>query len=316
MTDTASAYPAVSNQEIYMSRATVSLTLAVTALIGALSVPTQAATAAGSLTAADVVDRNIAARGGLSAWHAVQTLSWSGTLDAGGHVKQAAAGEPAKAGAAKTDAAKVGPRNAAQPSYGPGKMPAAPSETGTQAQLPFSLEMKRSRKTRLELEFKGQTAVQVYDGTQGWKVRPFLNRHEVESFTADELKAVASQADLDGYLVDYAAKDIKIELDGVEEVEGKDAYKLKLTLKNKQMLREWIDAKTFLEVKIEGTPRRLDNRVHPVFVSLRDYRSVNGLRFPHVLETSVQGVRTTERIRIEKVVVNPALNESRFAKPT
>src|SRR5919109_2558567 len=36
------------------------------------------------LTAAQIVDKNIAARGGLQAWHAVQTMSWSGKLDAGG----------------------------------------------------------------------------------------------------------------------------------------------------------------------------------------------------------------------------------------
>lgn len=35
---------------------------------------------------------------------------------------------------------------------------------------------------------------------------PFLNRHEVESFTSDEMKAIAAQSDLDGPLVDYAVK--------------------------------------------------------------------------------------------------------------
>ena len=80
-----------------------------------------------------------------------------------------------------------------------------------QAQLPFVLEMERARKSRLELEFKGETAVQVYDGTQGWKLRPFLNRHEVENYTADELKIAEAQADLDGALIDYAAKGTKIE---------------------------------------------------------------------------------------------------------
>jgi len=300
-----------------MSRASVSLTLAFSALIGALTLSVEGAAAPTALSAAEIVDKNIAARGGLVAWRGVQTLSWSGKMDAGGHVKQAAAGEPASVDAAKTgpEAAKVGPRAAGQPSAAPGKMPPPPRST-TQAQLPFTLEMKRPRKTRLELEFGGQTALQVYDGTQGWKVRPFLNRHEVESFTADELKTIASQSDLDGYLVDYAAKGTRVELGGVEKVEGKDAFKLKLTLKNKQVLHEWIDAKTFLEVKIEGTPRRLDNRIHPVFIYLRDYRAVSGRMIPHLIETTVQGVATTEKIQIEKVVVNPALNESRFAKPT
>jgi len=176
--------------------------------------------------------------------------------------------------------------------------------------------MKRPQKSRLEIKFQEQTAVQVWDGKQGWKVRPFLNRHDVEPFTADELKVAADQADLDGELVDHAAKGTKVELEGVEQVEGHDAYKLKLTLKNSQVLHEWIDAKSFLEVKLEGTPRRLDGKYHPVSIFLRDYRAVNGLQIPHLIETSVQGVQRTEKIQIEKVVVNPRLDELRFSKPT
>jgi hypothetical protein len=69
-------------------------------------------------------------------------------------------------------------------------------------------------------------------------------------------------------------------------------------------------------VKIDGTPRRLDGKEHAVEVFMRDYRPVNGLQIPHLLETTVQGVDRTEKILIEKVVVNPRLDESRFAKPT
>ena len=44
--------------------------------------------------------------------------------------------------------------------------------------LPFIMELKRPRKMRFELQFKGQTAVQVFDGANGWKLRPFLNRRK------------------------------------------------------------------------------------------------------------------------------------------
>ncbi len=56
------------------------------------------------------------------------------------------------------------------------------------------MDLERGRKKRLEIQFNGQTAVQVYNGTQGWKLRPFLNRHEVENFTPDELKSAATDA--------------------------------------------------------------------------------------------------------------------------
>src|SRR5579863_5338798 len=40
-------------------------------------------TAPAKLTAAQIVERHIAARGGLQAWHAVQAISWTGKMDAG-----------------------------------------------------------------------------------------------------------------------------------------------------------------------------------------------------------------------------------------
>jgi outer membrane lipoprotein-sorting protein len=184
-----------------------------------------------------------------------------------------------------------------------------------QVELPFVMELGRGRKQRLEIQFNGQTAVQVYDGTQGWKVRPFLNRHEVEKFTPDELKAAAQQADLDGYLIGSAANGSKVELEGVEKVEGRSAYKLKVTDKNANAHHVWVDAENFLEIKVEGTPRRLDGKYHPVAVFLRDYRPVNGLMMPYLLETTVEGVKDTEKIQIEEIVSNPKLDESKFVMP-
>jgi hypothetical protein len=107
-----------------------------------------------------------------------------------------------------------------------------PSRPAQEAELPFTMDLKRSRKQRLELEFAGKTALQVYDGTNGWKLRPYLNRLEVEPYTDAEKKSAAMQSDIDGPLVDYAAKGTRIELEGNDEVEGCDSHRLKLTMKD------------------------------------------------------------------------------------
>jgi outer membrane lipoprotein-sorting protein len=274
-----------------MFRATV-LSCCIVGLLPVVAAAAETGAPSGGLTAAQIVERNVAARGGLSGWRAVKTLSWSGKMEAGGNNRPTLAMPSADA---KT--ALPAPR---------------PQE---QAELPFVLEMQRPRKSRLEIQFAGATAEQVYDGTQGWKVRPFLGRHQVESYTPEELKSAASQADLDGPLVDYAAKGTSVALAGRETVDGVDAYKLALTLKDKRVQNVWVDAKTFLEIKVEGEPRRLDGKYHPVWVYLRDYKKVDGLLMPTVYETSVQGVKTTEKINIEKIQVNPKLADAQFAKP-
>ena len=235
------------------------------AMIGAASPQAPA-----NLTAAQIIEKNVSAKGGLQAWRAVQTISFTGKMEAGG--KQ-------------------------------------------NTELPFQLKLKRPHKSRMELEFQG-TAVQVYDGTNGWKLRPFLGRDTVEPYSPEELKSASFESDVDGPLVDYTAKGNKVELEGVEKVEGQDAYKLKVTMKAGQVQHIWVDAETFLEVKVEGTPRRMDGRMRPVSIYLRDYKAVNGLMVPYVLETAVEGNKVTHKMFIENVAVNPKLEDSLFARPS
>ena len=278
----------------------MSLSLAVSQAAGADKTAPQV-----QFSAAQIVDKNVTARGGLQTWRSVQTMSLEGKLGAGGN-QRAALPVPAP----NTKSARL----------------ITPRRPAEEVQLPFRMELKRPRKMRFELQFNGQTALQVYDGSNGWKLRPYLNRREVEPYTSDEMKIASMQADLDGPLVDYAAKGTKVELDGTEKVEGHDTYKLKLTMKDGQAIHVWIDAKTFLEAKIEGQPRRLDGVYHPVEVYFRDYRTVAGLQIPYVLETHVlpvgktaTGLRDTpvpeEKIMVDKVVVNPQLADTLFAKP-
>ena len=201
-----------------------------------------------------------------------------------------------------------------------------PSRRVEEVYLPFLMELARPRKMRFELQFAGQTALQVYDGVNGWKLRPYLNRLDVEPYTADEMKAASMESELDGPLVDYSAKGTRIESDGIEKVEDRDTYKLKLTLKSGAVTHVWVDAQTFLETKVEGQPRRLDGIYHPVEIYYRDYRNVNGLEIPFVLETRVlpvtktaMGLRDTpvppEKTLIEKVVINPKFDAGLFSKP-
>ncbi|MEX3920603.1 outer membrane lipoprotein-sorting protein [Paraburkholderia sp. BR10872] len=239
------------------------------ALAGSSAASAQTAGAA-HMSAAQIVERNVAARGGLQAWHAVNTMTMSGQLEAGGTKN---------------------------------------------TKLPFTMTLKRPRKSRIEVRFNEQTAFQVYDGAQGWKVRPFLGRNEVEPYTPAEAKAAASWAELDGPLMDYAAKGTRIDVLGMEMVEGHRAYVLKLTMKDGASRRVWIDAASFLELKVDGDARKLDGKMHNVAIFYRDYRKEGGLVMPHTLETVVVGARGTHKLIIDKVALNPQVDDTAFAKP-
>lgn len=253
--------------------------------------------------AEQLVEKNAAARGGLEAWRRVQSMALSGSLEAG--VPRDPLAQAQASLRARTET-KAGLRRELAHREG-----AAPAK---QVALPFTLELKRPRSSRLELVFQGQRAVQVYDGARGWKVRPFLGRHEVEPYTAEELALASQQAALDGPLLDHAAKGDRVKLVGTEQVEGRDTYKLEVTSRSGQARHVWVDGQTFLEVRVDGT-RRMDGKPRQVLTWFRDYRPVGGLLIPHTLETTVEGVAGSEKIVIEQVSLNPALADARFSKP-
>ncbi len=253
--------------------------------------------------AAPIAEKNADARGGLAAWRAVQSMSMSGQLEAGTPRDQA-----------KLALSMLKPtrelRAEARGALAKGREADAPRPV----RLPFVLELARPRKTRLEIRFQGQTAVQVFDGAAGWKLRPFLGRREVEPFSPDELRLASEQADLDGPLIDAASKGGRVELEGTEPVEGRDAYRLKVTSSAGKVRHVWVDTRTFLDVKVDGT-RRMDGKLRTTWTLLRDYRTVAGVKVPFLLETTVEGVAGSEKIQVEHVTLNPQLDAARFARP-
>jgi hypothetical protein len=272
--------------------------------VASLLAAADVASAAAKLTADQIVAKHAAARGGLAAWHAVQTMSWSGKMDVG-------TGDSTSKSTQFAEEAMAPKTRKAIAARAPDKV-----EQKKQVQLPFVVDMKRPALSRVEIVFAGKTAVQVYDGKNGWKVRPYLNRNDVEPFTEEESKASAGGWDIDGPLLGAAAKGTKVEFEAVEPVEGKEAYRLKLTPSNGHVQHIWIDAHSFLDVKVEGAPRHMDGKMRTVWIYQRDFRSEQGVMVPHVLETAVDGYPDTHKMVIEKVAVNPVLNDTLFAKPS
>jgi len=187
-------------------------------------------------------------------------------------------------------------------------------DIGRGLEVPFRLELKRPRKMRLEFEFQGKTVVQAYDGRAGFKLTPYMGREQPEPLSAEELEAAAGQAELDGPLLDHEAKGHQVELLGQEPVEGRDAFRLAVTVGGGVVRQLLLDAESGLDVKLEGT-RRLRGKDYRVDTFFREYRSVDGLMLPFVVETRLEGAPSSQKLTIQRVEVNPLLDEGRFTNP-
>jgi len=181
--------------------------------------------------------------------------------------------------------------------------------------LPTTIEWKRPSSTRWEFEADDQTAIQVYDGKNGWTLMPFEGNTDPEPMSSAELEDIALQADLDGPLVDAEAKGNKIELLGKDDAEGRAAWKLKVTRKNGETRFVYIDAETFLQT-LTITKRTVDGRDIEIKSVIDDYRSVDGLQLPHSFDATAPGMPQGQSLRFSKAEVNVPIDDSRFQKPS
>jgi outer membrane lipoprotein-sorting protein len=180
-------------------------------------------------------------------------------------------------------------------------------------ELPVVMEQKRPGSFRLDISVQGMQMVQAYDGKVGWVIQPGPNKN-AEPMGEDDLKDAQEQADMDGPLVDYKEKGSKVELVGKEPVEGTDAYKIKVTLKSGDTRTFYLDADSWLLIKSEskstvrGTERETETAVG-------DYKEVGGVLYPHSIEQGVKGTAQKAKIVIDKIEINPTIEDARFKMP-
>lgn len=187
-------------------------------------------------------------------------------------------------------------------------------EIGRDVTVPYVLEQKRPGKMRLEFEFDGDPVVQTYDGKAGWKLTPFLGRRDAQPMSAVELREAAGSSDPRGLLIDHAARGHKVELLGREQVDRRDAFKLKVTLPEGAVRWVYLDAETALEVKQEMR-RKLGQRERLVETYFYDWQPTQGVLVAHRQETHTEGRKNTLPFLVQTVRVNLSLADERFGRP-
>ena len=176
-------------------------------------------------------------------------------------------------------------------------------------------EVKRPGFFRLEFHSQGTTSVFANDGEAGWMVAPLEGVFEPQEATegADTAGGI-DQRDIEGPLVGWREKGHAVALVGREPLDSGDAFKLKVTLNDGTIRYDYVDVESHLVVRSD-VPRILKG--HPVQLenTLSDFREVDGLVLPYHIEMKIKGRPEVIHIAIEKVDINPDLDDERFRLP-
>ena len=243
----------------------VAAALALAAPAGAADAASPAASKGVALTAEQIVEKHVAARGGLKKIRAIKTLRESGRMT-----------------------------------------------EGPNREALVTRELKRPASSRFEITLQGITGIFVSDGTQGWKLNPFDGDFEPKPLPEEAIREAAEQADIEGPLVDWQAKGHALALAGRETIDGREAYKIQVTLKSGGTRTEYIDAKSFQRLRSDST-RTVKGRPVQISATFGDYHKSGGVAFPHTVEISASGRPQKMRVVVDKIEVNPTLPADRFA---
>src|SRR5438552_433253 len=139
----------------------------------------------------------------------------------------------------------------------------------------WALMRKRPGMLRAETTRQGLTSIQAYDGTQSWSVDPFGGRRDPFRTSADEARALAQEADIDGPLVNWREKGHQVTWLGTEDVDGTPALKLRVALKDGDTQYVYLDPDYFLEIR-RVNQRHLRGTERITETDYGSYAQVNG----------------------------------------
>jgi hypothetical protein len=175
-------------------------------------------------------------------------------------------------------------------------------------------ENKRPGLVRQEFTFQGMTGITAYDGKTGWKIQPWGGKKDPEPLSEDEMKGIIDDADFDGPLVNYQEKGNKVEYMGMDQAEGSDAYKLKVTMANGEIRYYYMDTDYYVPIKVEI--KRIVRGAEQEFETYPgDYKEVDGWYLPFSVESGSKGDAQRGKVSYETIEANVALDDSLYQMP-
>jgi len=101
---------------------------------------------------------------------------------------------------------------------------------------------------------------------------------------------------------------------GHDSMEGTDCYKIKLSMKNGDVRNYYLDADSYLELKIE-VQTTVRGALQESELYFGDYEQVGGVYYPFAVEQAQKGVDSRTQFSVKKIEQNVTLSDEHFSMP-
>ncbi|TXF77749.1 hypothetical protein [Chryseobacterium sp.] len=180
-----------------------------------------------------------------------------------------------------------------------------------QANVPIKTWMVHNEGLRLDMQIQGRTNTTVVTPYGAWTLFPAQRQKRAVDSDLATAREGAEELDMTGDLLDYRNKGNTVELLGSEDVEGNEAYKLKVTRKSGTTVLLFLDATSFLLLK-RVIDKTIDGKVTTVTERYSNYaKTPDGYVYATVCDHSPSGYS----IKLIKYEVNAPVDPKIFEKP-
>jgi hypothetical protein len=186
--------------------------------------------------------------------------------------------------------------------------------SGMNTEVPFKMYFKQPKYIRSEITLQNKSMIQAFDGNMGWYISPQDKDNKPQKMPDDMLKKLKDQSSfLESPFNDYKKKGIILKLMGKSKVDGRNAFKIKLTMKKKTSMIVFIDADKYIFFKTQIELKQ-DKQKATLVTYLKNHKSVNGILVPFLVENFLNGKKASS-MNIEKLETDIKIDDSLFRMP-
>jgi len=185
-----------------------------------------------------------------------------------------------------------------------------------QGDFPLTTYSKKPNKMKVELDIMGTFIIpSAYDGKTAWMINPMTGDSSPQKFPEEGALLIADQAQLEPLYINYADKGYNISLDGTEDVNGRNCYKLKIEKSltdnaDNNTQYHYFDTETYMVVKVNVMGAD-GNRVDTFFSDFK--KTDSGITFPFTME--IDSAMGLQKISFTEIIINDPIDDEVFVFP-